>query len=172
MAEELVRSLTAHNDVVAGVAEEFVASRSAFQEVVAFLAAHAVVAVPAAQRVIVQAADHEIVPGVAIERVAAGIALDIIVAVAAAQDIVAVAAGEPGLVVGEMVREGAVVVDFGVNVVDGKIVGDADAASVAPRAAAYTPVPGGTGPVTNLVLVRNTIAAGFAALEGSLDRLP
>ena len=89
-----------------------------------------------------------------------------------AADIVAVAAGDPGLVVGEMVRAGAVVIDFGVNVVDGKIVGDADAASVAPRAAAYTPVPGGTGPVTNLVLVRNTIAAGLAALEGTLDRLP
>lgn len=86
-------------------------------------------------------------------------------------DIVAVAAGHPGLVRGEMIRSGAVVVDFGVNVVDGTIVGDADAMTVGERASAYTPVPGGTGPVTNLVLARNTIAAGFARLARSLDRL-
>ena len=86
-------------------------------------------------------------------------------------DIVAVAAGHPGLIRGEMLRPGAVVVDFGVNVVDGALVGDADAASVAGVAGAYTPVPGGTGPVTAMVLARNTIAAGFAALGGSLDHV-
>lgn len=86
-------------------------------------------------------------------------------------DIVAVAAGHPGLIRGEMLRPAAVVIDFGVNVVGRTIVGDAEAATVAEVASAYTPVPGGTGPVTNLVLARNTIAAGFAALGGSLDRL-
>lgn len=86
-------------------------------------------------------------------------------------DIVAVAAGHPGLIRGEMLRPGAVVLDFGVNVVGDAIVGDADSATVSQVASAYTPVPGGTGPVTNLVLARNTIAAGFAAIDGSLDRL-
>lgn len=86
-------------------------------------------------------------------------------------EIVAVAAGHAGLVRGEMLRPGTVVVDFGVNVVDGRLVGDADADSVAAVAAAYTPMPGGVGPVTTLVLARNTVAAGFAALAGTLDRV-
>ncbi len=84
-------------------------------------------------------------------------------------DIVAVAAGHPDLITGEMIRPGAIVVDFGVNIVDGKIVGDAEATSIVDRASAYTPVPGGTGPVTTIVLARNTIAAGFAMLGGTLD---
>jgi methylenetetrahydrofolate dehydrogenase (NADP+)/methenyltetrahydrofolate cyclohydrolase len=86
-------------------------------------------------------------------------------------DIVAVAAGHPGLIRGEMLRPKAVVIDFGVNVVGERIVGDTDTATVAEVASAYTPVPGGTGPVTNLVLAQNTIAAGFAALGGGLDGL-
>lgn len=85
-------------------------------------------------------------------------------------DIVCVAAGCPGLVTGEMLKPGAIVLDFGVNVTDeGKIVGDADAKSLAGIATAYTPVPGGTGPVTALVLARNVLAAGYAALGGTLD---
>lgn len=84
-------------------------------------------------------------------------------------DIVAVAAGHPGLITGDMIRPSAIVIDFGVNVVDGKIVGDVEIESVVEKASAYTPVPGGTGPVTTIVLARNTIAAGFAALGGSLD---
>lgn len=88
-------------------------------------------------------------------------------------DIVCVAAGSAGLVTGDMVSPGAVVLDFGVNVNDeGKIVGDADAESLEGVAAAYTPVPGGTGPVTALVLARNVLAAGFASLGGTLDALP
>mgnify|MGYP001287870674 CR=1 FL=1 len=85
-------------------------------------------------------------------------------------DIVCLAAGCAGLLTGDMVRPGAVVLDFGVNVGDGgKIVGDADAASLEGIAGALTPVPGGTGPVTALVLARNVLAAGFAALGGTLD---
>lgn len=88
-------------------------------------------------------------------------------------DIVCVAAGSAGLVTGDMVSPGAVVLDFGVNVNDeGKIVGDADAESLEGVAAALTPVPGGTGPVTALVLARNVLAAGFASLGGTLDALP
>ncbi len=74
-------------------------------------------------------------------------------------DILAVAAGRPGLITGDMVSPGAVVLDFGVNVVDGKLVGDVDYASVAPLAAAITPVPGGTGPMTNAMLLTNAIEA-------------
>lgn len=86
-------------------------------------------------------------------------------------EIVCVAAGRPGLITGDMVKPGAVVLDFGVNVVDGKLKGDADDASLMGVAAALTPVPGGTGPVTSLVLARNVIAAGFAQLRGTLDHV-
>lgn len=86
-------------------------------------------------------------------------------------DIVALAAGHPGLLVGGMVKPGAVVLDFGVNVVGGALTGDADGASVADVAGALTPVPGGTGPVTTLVLARNIVAAGFAGLAGTLDHV-
>ncbi len=67
-----------------------------------------------------------------------------------------VAAGSPGLIGPEMVRPGAVVVDFGINVVGERLVGDVDPA-VAEVASAITPVPGGTGPVTNAVLARNLV---------------
>lgn len=86
-------------------------------------------------------------------------------------EIVCVAAGHPGLITGDMLTAGATVIDFGVNVVEEKIVGDASFSSVNGVAAAVTPVPGGTGPVTTLVLARNTIAAGFAALAGNLDHV-
>ncbi len=80
-------------------------------------------------------------------------------------DIVCIAAGSPRLVTGTMIRPGATVLD------DGSLVGDADADSLMGVAGALTPVPGGTGPVTALVLARNTLAAGFAALQGSLDNV-
>jgi methylenetetrahydrofolate dehydrogenase (NADP+)/methenyltetrahydrofolate cyclohydrolase len=87
-------------------------------------------------------------------------------------DIVCIAAGHAGLIKGDMVTPGTTVLDFGVNVVDdGSIVGDADFDSMMGIAGAITPVPGGTGPVTALVLARNTIAAGFAALNGNLDHV-
>jgi methylenetetrahydrofolate dehydrogenase (NADP+)/methenyltetrahydrofolate cyclohydrolase len=86
-------------------------------------------------------------------------------------ELLCVAAGSPGLLRSDMVQPGATVVDFGVNVVDGRIVGDAAFDEVAEVAGAITPVPGGTGPVTALVLARNTVAAGFAALESTLDAL-
>lgn len=87
-------------------------------------------------------------------------------------EIVCVAAGSAGLITGKMIRKGALVLDFGVNVNDEKkVVGDADAASLEGIASAYTPTPGGTGPVTAMVLARNVLAAGFAQLEGTLDAL-
>jgi methylenetetrahydrofolate dehydrogenase (NADP+)/methenyltetrahydrofolate cyclohydrolase len=86
-------------------------------------------------------------------------------------DLVGVAAGCAGLVTFEMIKPGATVLDFGVNVVGDKIVGDADFEGLLGVAGAITPVPGGTGPVTALVLARNTVAAGYAALGGSLDHV-
>jgi methylenetetrahydrofolate dehydrogenase (NADP+)/methenyltetrahydrofolate cyclohydrolase len=75
-------------------------------------------------------------------------------------EILAVAAGRPGVVTGDMVRPDAVVIDVGVNRgADGKLVGDVDFASVAPRVRAITPVPGGVGPMTVAMLLRNTLVA-------------
>lgn len=75
-------------------------------------------------------------------------------------DIVAVAVGKPGVVHGSMLKPGAVVIDFGINETGPKtIVGDVDYASAAQVARAITPVPGGTGPVTNMMLLRNVLRA-------------
>jgi methylenetetrahydrofolate dehydrogenase (NADP+) / methenyltetrahydrofolate cyclohydrolase len=70
-------------------------------------------------------------------------------------ELVVVAAGSPGLITGDMLLPGAIVVDCGINVVDGQIRGDVDAASVIPVAAALTPVPGGIGPLTNAILMEH-----------------
>src|SRR5918998_2361531 len=77
-------------------------------------------------------------------------------------DIVVLAAGHPGLLTGTMVKPGATVIDFGVNVAAGRIIGDADAESIEGVAGAYTPVPGGTTPVTTMALARNTVTAAYA----------
>jgi methylenetetrahydrofolate dehydrogenase (NADP+)/methenyltetrahydrofolate cyclohydrolase len=69
------------------------------------------------------------------------------------------AAGRPRLVTGAMVREGAVVIDVGINRVDGVLVGDVDFSSVAARAGQITPVPGGVGPMTIAMLLKNTLLA-------------
>ncbi|WP_085508826.1 bifunctional methylenetetrahydrofolate dehydrogenase/methenyltetrahydrofolate cyclohydrolase FolD [Thalassobacillus devorans] len=74
-------------------------------------------------------------------------------------DIVIVAAGKAGLVTGEHIKEGAVVIDVGVNRVDGKLVGDVDFNSVEPIASYLTPVPKGVGPMTITMLLHNTIKA-------------
>lgn len=74
-------------------------------------------------------------------------------------DILIVAAGKPGLIQGSMVKEGGVVVDVGINRVGEKLVGDVDFDSVKERASFITPVPGGVGPVTVAMLLRNTLEA-------------
>lgn len=78
-------------------------------------------------------------------------------------DLVAVAVGKPGLIHGRMLKPGAIVLDFGINEVgEGQIVGDVDYASAVEVAGAITPVPGGTGPVTNMMLLRNVVQAARA----------
>jgi methylenetetrahydrofolate dehydrogenase (NADP+)/methenyltetrahydrofolate cyclohydrolase len=74
-------------------------------------------------------------------------------------DVLVAAAGRPGLIRGEMLKPGAVVIDFGTNELEGRLVGDADFASASAVASAITPVPGGTGPVTTAVLGRNLVRA-------------
>ena len=76
-----------------------------------------------------------------------------------AADIVVVAAGHPGLVTGAMLKPGAVVIDVGINVVDGHLVGDVDFESARDVAAAITPVPGGVGPLTNALLLAHLVRA-------------
>jgi methylenetetrahydrofolate dehydrogenase (NADP+) / methenyltetrahydrofolate cyclohydrolase len=83
-----------------------------------------------------------------------------------AAEIVVAAVGRAGLITGKMLRPGAVVVDFGINVLeDGTMVGDVDFASAAEVAGAITPVPGGTGPVTNVMLLRNVLQAARRELK-------
>jgi methylenetetrahydrofolate dehydrogenase (NADP+)/methenyltetrahydrofolate cyclohydrolase len=75
-------------------------------------------------------------------------------------DIVVVAVGKPGIVKGEWVKEGAIVIDVGINRLDsGKLVGDVDFDAAAERASHITPVPGGVGPMTRAKLLENTLFA-------------
>ena len=75
-------------------------------------------------------------------------------------DVLCVAAGRARMITGAMVKEGAWVIDVGVNRLEtGKLAGDVDFQSVAPRAEAITPVPGGVGPMTVAMLLKNTLAA-------------
>ena len=75
-------------------------------------------------------------------------------------DILVVAAGVPGLIVGQMVKTGAVVIDVGINrLPDGRIVGDVDFESVSRKASLISPVPGGVGPMTITMLLHNTIVS-------------
>ena len=74
-------------------------------------------------------------------------------------DILIVAAGHPWLVSADMVKTGAVVIDVGVNMKDSKLVGDVNFNEVEPKASLITPVPGGVGPITTRVLMRNVLLA-------------
>ncbi len=81
-------------------------------------------------------------------------------AIARQGDILVAAIGKAKFVTADMIRPGAVVIDFGVNVVEGnKIVGDVDAEAAKAVAGFFTPVPGGTGPMTNIMLMTNTLTA-------------
>ncbi len=86
-------------------------------------------------------------------------------------DILIAAAGVPALITPEMVRPGAVVIDVGINKVEGRIVGDVHPA-VAEVAAAVTPVPGGVGPMTIAMLLRNTLLAAQQLDVAAAERSP
>lgn len=75
-------------------------------------------------------------------------------------DVLVVAVGKPGIVQGEWIKPGAVVIDVGINrTADGKLVGDVNFAAAAERASWITPVPGGVGPMTVATLLENTLQA-------------
>ena len=81
-------------------------------------------------------------------------------------DILCVAIGRANMVKGSWIKPGAAVVDFGVNFVDGKMWGDVDYAGAAETAGMITPVPGGTGPVTNVMLMNNVLQAAVIQTDG------
>lgn len=74
-------------------------------------------------------------------------------------DILVVAVGKPHLIKGEWIKEGAIVIDVGINRVDGKLVGDVEYDQAVQRASYITPVPGGVGPMTVAMLMQNTLQA-------------
>ena len=78
-------------------------------------------------------------------------------------DVLVAAVGHPRIVTGDMVREGATVIDVGMNRTDEGLVGDVDFEAATQRARAITPVPGGVGPMTIAMLLRNTVKAARAA---------
>jgi methylenetetrahydrofolate dehydrogenase (NADP+) / methenyltetrahydrofolate cyclohydrolase len=83
-------------------------------------------------------------------------------------DILVVAAGQPNLILPQMVKSGAVVIDVGINrLPDGRLVGDVDFEGVSKKASYITPVPGGVGPMTVTMLLANTIGSAERALAAS-----
>lgn len=81
-------------------------------------------------------------------------------------DILVVATGKPGIVTGDMVKPGAIVIDVGINrLADGSLAGDVDFESAHQVAAAITPVPGGVGPMTIAMLLVNTVEAAERSLS-------
>ena len=83
-----------------------------------------------------------------------------VAAITRGADIVVVAIGKPGFLTGDMIKDGAVVIDVGINrCEDGKLRGDCDFDSCAAKASYITPVPGGVGPMTRVMLLKNTLNA-------------
>lgn len=82
-------------------------------------------------------------------------------------DILVVAVGKAGLITADMVKEGAVVVDVGINRMDGKLVGDVEFEHVSPKVSHISPVPGGVGPMTVACLMENTVIAAKRLHEKS-----
>ncbi len=84
-------------------------------------------------------------------------------------DILVVAAGVPGLIIPQMVRTGAVVIDVGINrLPDGRIVGDVDFEGVRKKASFISPVPGGVGPMTRAMLLHNTLVSAERQLSATV----
>lgn len=81
-------------------------------------------------------------------------------------DVLVAACGVPRMIKGDMVKEGAVVVDVGINRVNGSLVGDVDFEEVSKVASYITPVPGGVGPMTIAMLMANTVKAAENLVQG------
>ncbi len=85
--------------------------------------------------------------------------------ICAQADILVAAIGRAKFVTADMVKEGAAVIDVGINRVDGKLVGDVDYDAVAPKTSMITPVPGGVGPMTIAMLLKNTLSCAQRSLR-------
>ncbi len=84
-------------------------------------------------------------------------------------DVLIVAVGQPGLITGEMIKSGAIVIDVGTTRIGDKTVGDVDRISVLPIASALSPVPGGVGPMTVAMLMLNILkATGIQNVKGKM----
>lgn len=81
-------------------------------------------------------------------------------------EVLVVAVGKAGVVKGDWVKEGAIVVDVGINRVGDKLVGDVEFEGAATRASFITPVPGGVGPLTTAILMRNTLELFKTRMQG------
>ena len=87
-----------------------------------------------------------------------------LVGACAQADVLVAAVGRPGLITGDHVKPGAIVIDVGTNTLaDGTMTGDVDQESVAAKAGMLTPVPGGVGPVTTMMLLKHTVEAAYRA---------
>lgn len=86
-------------------------------------------------------------------------------------DILIVALGKPNYITSDYVKDGAVVVDVGINRIDGKIIGDVDFASVSPKCSYITPVPGGVGPMTIAELMNNTLILHEKSLKKKKSKM-
>jgi methylenetetrahydrofolate dehydrogenase (NADP+)/methenyltetrahydrofolate cyclohydrolase len=91
-------------------------------------------------------------------------------AVARQADILVAAIGRPRFVTADMIRPGAIVIDVGINRVDGKLAGDVDFAAAKEVAGWISPVPGGVGPMTIAMLMKNTVTAAAMRREGNRRR--
>ena len=80
-------------------------------------------------------------------------------------DILCAAVGKANMIKGDWIKPGAIVIDFGVNFVNGEMVGDVDFKEAVNVASMITPVPGGTGPMTNIMLMKNVIEAARRQAE-------
>jgi methylenetetrahydrofolate dehydrogenase (NADP+) / methenyltetrahydrofolate cyclohydrolase len=80
-------------------------------------------------------------------------------------DVLVAAVGKAKIITGDMIKPGAVVIDFGVNFEGGKMLGDVDFESAQEVAGMITPVPGGTGPMTNILLMKNVLDAARRQAE-------
>jgi len=87
-------------------------------------------------------------------------------AITRSADVLIAAVGRPKLVTEDMVKPGAVVIDVGINRVDDRLIGDVDYEALLDVASAITPVPGGIGPLTIVMLLRNTLTAAKIAVGG------
>ncbi|RDU70714.1 bifunctional methylenetetrahydrofolate dehydrogenase/methenyltetrahydrofolate cyclohydrolase FolD [Helicobacter aurati] len=86
-------------------------------------------------------------------------------------DIICVAVGKPNLITSDMIKQGAVIIDIGINRLEnGKIVGDVDFANVAPLSSMITPVPGGVGPMTIVSLLQNTLKSAQCRLQNHKNK--